>query len=184
MGYVFIGGIPCAGKSYLAEKIAKENGMIHVNPDFLREEMEKDKNLEPWVNFFRNLDEEKYLESTTAEKHWENIRKQSEAFWPLLLEKIESVRKNNQFVIFETENILPHLALRDLDFPGVYLLGESVETIFERNKLSPRWGSTEDLQRKEAEMFFDWVRPILQKEAEDYGYKTFSNAEEAEKEIL
>ena len=71
--------------------------------------------------------------------------------------------------IFEGVNILPHLAHCDLNFKGIILLGESFEVILERNKKDPRWGQTEELQKKEAEK---------------YGFKTFSDPMLAEKELL
>ncbi len=184
MNYVFIGGIPASGKSYLANKIAKVTGALHVNLDDLREKMLKDPNLEPWVNYFWNLDEEKYYNTATCEEQWQNLVNQSEAFWPTTLKKVEDYKKKGQPAIFEGVNILPHLVAKDPDFSGVFLLGSSVEEIFERNTRAPRWGNTEELQRIEAEAFFNCERPNYQREAEKYGYKTFTDNTEAEKELL
>jgi adenylate kinase family enzyme len=61
MKYVFIGGTITAGKSFLAKKIADENGAIYVEIDLLREEMVKDPKLKPWVNWYTDQDEEEYL---------------------------------------------------------------------------------------------------------------------------
>ena len=184
MNHAFISGIPTAGKSFLAEKIARERNMLHVDMDELRGEMAQDPELKKWVSFFSDQDEEQYWANTTCEQNWRNLIKQSEAFWPTFLNKINEVVKAGKPAIFEGVNILPHLAKRDLLFPGIYLLGESFDVTFQRNKKDSRWGETEVLQRKEAEMFFYYEGEMYRKEAEKYGYKTFRDIVEAEKEIL
>lgn len=184
MSYTFIGGIPASGKSYLAKIVAEKTGAFHFDVDTLRKEMSKDPQLEYWVNFFWNQDEEEYLKNTPCEKHWENLVKQSEAFWPTILNKVNELEKSHKAVIIEGVNILPHLAKGDFKFPGIYLLGKSFEEIFERNKQNPRWGQTEQLQKLEAELFFNCERPKYKDEAEKYGYKTFDNSNDAEKEVL
>lgn len=184
MGYVFIGGIPASGKSYLARKIAEKTGAFQLDIDTLRKEMSIDPQLEYWVNFFWNQNEHDYLTKTPCEDHWQNLVKQSEAFWPTILKRIKEVMESNKSAIFEGVNILPHLAKRDLNFAGVYLLGESFEQILERNKENPRWGQTEEVQKLEAELFFSCERPKYKEEAEKYSYKTFDNSELAEQEVL
>lgn len=194
MSHVFISGIPTSGKSYLARKIAEKTGAFHLDTDTLRREMSEDPALKYWVDFFWNQDEEEYLTNTSCKDHWQNLVKQSENFWPTILKRIKEVMRTNKSAIFEGVNILPHLANKDLNFPGVYLLGESFEQILERNKKNPRWGQTEQLQRLEAELFFNCERPKYKAEAEKYGYnngvvasfayKTFDNSELAEQEVL
>lgn len=184
MQNVFIGGIPASGKSYLAEKIARTTGALHVKIDAWRDEMAIDPKLEYWVNFFWNLNEEEYWRTATCDEQWGNIQKQSEAFWPTILRRIKETQKTGKPAIFESVNILPHLASRDLNFGGVFLLGESFEEIFERNKREPRWGKTEELQRKEAEAFFGCERSMYKSEAEKYGFKTFTNSRDAEGALL
>lgn len=184
MSYIFISGIPATGKSYLAEKVAETCGMLHIKIDHWRNELRKDKNLKEWVDFFWNKNEKEYWERTSCDEQWENIVKQSEAIWPEILRKIKEIQKTRKSAIFEGVNILPHLASRDLNFSGIVLLGESFEKIFERNKKDPRWGKTEDLQRKEAEAFWNCERPHYQKEAKIYHFKTFTNPAEAEKALL
>ena len=132
--YIFISGIPASGKSYLAQKIAKDFEMMHVDVDDWREEMTKDINIKRWVNFFFDKDEKKYWQNTTCEKHWQNLVKQSEAFWEVIIRKINKIIEDDKSSLFEGVNILPHLAAKDLKFPGIFLLGESFETILERNK--------------------------------------------------
>lgn len=184
MSYVFIGGIPASGKSYLARKLAEKTGAFHLDTDTLRKEMSADPQLEYWVNFFWNQSEEEYLTKTSCEDHWQNLVRQSESFWPTIRKRIKEVMGSNKSAIFEGVNILPHLANKDLDFPGIYLLGESFEQIFERNKKNPRWGNTENLQKLEAGLFFNCERPKYKEEAEKYGFKTFTNSELAEQELL
>lgn len=182
--YIFIGGTPASGKTYLAKKVAEKVGAFHFDLDTLRQEMSKDPKLEYWVNFFFNLDEEKYLKETSCEDHWKNLVGQSEAFWPTILNKVKETIQTHKSAIFEGVNILPHLAKKDFSFPGIFLLGESFDQIFERNKQNPRWGQTEELQRQEAELFFNCDRPKYKEEAEKFGYKTFDKFSEAEQEVL
>lgn len=182
--YLFISGIPASGKSSLAKKTAKKTRAFHLDIDALRREMAKNPKLEPWANFYWNQDERKYLTGTPCKEQWSNLVRQSEAFWPTILEKIGEVKKFHKIAIFEGVNILPHLAHKDLDFSGIVLLGESMEQIFKRNKKAPRWGKTEELQRLEAEIFFNCERENYKREAEKYGFKTFTSSEEAEKELL
>lgn len=183
MKYAFIGGIPRAGKSELAEKVARATGAVHIDIDEWREEMGKDPNLEPWVNFFWNKNEGEYWKIVNCEEHWENLKKQSEALWPAIIRRANEIIKSGKPAIFEGVNILPHLTAKDFNFPGIFLLGESLEVIFERNKKDPRWGQTETLQKKEAEMFFFCERPRYEREAKKYGFKTFTDPNEAEKEL-
>jgi hypothetical protein len=184
MGYAFISGIPASGKSYVAKKVADKAGTVHVDLDKLRMEMLKDPKLEPWVSFFWNHDESEYWENTNPEKHWANLNKQSEAMWPFILKHIKGVQEKEKSAIFECVNILPHLAKRDLTFPGVYLLGESMEVILERLAIIPRWGDSALLQKKEAEYFYMHEGKKYKSAAGKYGYKSFSDNKEAEKELL
>src|SRR3989344_9303191 len=184
MAYVFIGGIPASGKSHLAQTISNETGTFHFSTDNLREEFSKDPQLERWVNFYLNLGEKDYYTNIPCKKQWENLVNQSEALWPKTLESIKQIMQAHPTAVFEGVNILPHLAKKDLDFPGIFLLGESVEQIFGRNKENPRWGRTEELQKMEAEAFFHCEGKMYKEEAEKYGYKTFRSSEEAKAEVL
>ena len=42
MKYAFISGIPASGKSYLAAKVAKTVGALHIEIDELQKEMSND----------------------------------------------------------------------------------------------------------------------------------------------
>ena len=169
MNCAFISGIPASGKSYLAAKVARELGIRHIAVDDWREEMACDPELKKWVNFFFDLEEEEYWRTTSPEEQWENIRKQSEAFWPTIARKIKEVQRSGEGTIFEGVNLLPHLVRKDLDVEGIVLLGESLDLIWERNRMDPRWGKTEELQKKEAEAFWYGERPRYQSEAGDLG---------------
>ena len=184
MKNVFISGIPASGKSYLADKIAESLGVQHVAIDDWREEMKEDPVLKKWVDFFWNQDEAEYWRTTNCDQQWENLKNQSEAFWPKILAKIKEIQKTGKGAIFEGVNILPHLARRDFDFDGVVLLGESYEKILERNKKDLRWGSTEGLQVQEAKAFWDCERSKYESEAKKYSYKIFSDAILAEEELI
>lgn len=182
--FCFIGGIPAVGKSTLAKDISSITGCDVVNFDKLRLEMEKDQNLRPWVNYFADQDETAYWEKTNCDEHWQNLVKQSEMFWPTFQKVIEEKINHNKPVIFEGVNILPHLAKQSFSFQGIYFIGDSFKTIFERNKKDPRWGNTEELQKKEAEIFFYCEGPKFKKEAEKYGYKVFTDYNEAKNELI
>lgn len=184
MKYIFIGGIPTSGKSFLAEKIAKAKNMAYVDIDAWRQEMEKNPDLEPWVNFYWKLNEKEYFKNTSCNEQWANLKNQSEALWPEIKYRINKIIKSRKPTIFEGVNLLPHLVKRDFKFPGIFLLGKSLEETLERNKKDPRWGKTEELQKMEAESFFFCERIHYKQEAEKFGFKTFENINEAEKEIL
>jgi len=81
-------------------------------------------------------------------------------------------------------SMLPHLAKRDVDFPGVCLIGSSYEEILKRNITSPRWGNTRELQELEARSFFEVERPRYKAEAGVCGYPVFESADEAFKVLI
>jgi predicted kinase len=180
MNSVFIGGIPNAGKSTLAKKLAKEFGMNHIDLDLFREQIWQNPELRYWEDFFSNMDELQYWNETSMEDHWENIKKQSEAFWVVFLQEIRNKMKNGP-VVFEAVNVLPHLAKQE-GFNGVYLIASSIDEIYERNKVRPRWGETDDLWKIEAEKFYQ-EGEFYKKEAEALGYKVFTNPVEAQEEL-
>ena len=184
MKYVFISGIPASGKSYLAAKIAKAIGILHIEIDEWQEEMKNDPELKKWVNFFWDQDEAEYWRTTNCDKQWENLKNQSEAFWPAILKRIKDIQNSGKPAIFEGVNILPHLASQDLDFEGIILLGESFEKILERNEQNPLWGQTKELQRMEAEAHYNCERLKYKAEAEKYGFKIFADPKKAEEELL
>jgi len=61
---LFITGIPTAGKSYLAKKLAEQVGGICVSIDNLRIELSKDLRYERCVSFYSNQDERSYYSNT------------------------------------------------------------------------------------------------------------------------
>ena len=70
---LFITGIPTAGKSYLAKKLAKEVGGIAVILDDLRESLVSKDEYKKHVEFYLNQDEETYLKTKTTEEHWGDL---------------------------------------------------------------------------------------------------------------
>ena len=48
----------------------------------------------------------------------------------------------------------------------------------------PRWGTTDDLQKREAEWFFVHEGGMYRKEANKYGYKVFNDIKKAENELV
>lgn len=176
---LFITGIPTAGKSYLAKKLADEVGGICVSVDNLRVELEEDEKYKKWVNYYLDQDEETYYKTTTSEERLGNLLKQSSGLWSGILNEIEKYAHENKPVVFEGVNILPCLASTDLDFKGIVLLGTSFEETLKRNIAEPRWGETVELQKLEADEFFFTQRPYYKSEAEKFGYLTFETPDEA-----
>jgi len=176
---LFITGIPTAGKSHLAKKLAAEVDGIIVLLDDFRETLASRERYKPWVNFYLDQDEETYLTKTTPDDMWKNLVAQSEALWSAFLEKINSYASEQKPVIFECVNILPHLAHQDIEFPGIVLIGDTYEKILERNRMAPRWSAKAHLQELEAKTFFHIERPHYKAEAEKYGYPIFKNSDDA-----
>lgn len=176
---LFITGIPTAGKSYLAKKLAEEVSGICVSVDDMREELSKDERYKKWVNYYLDQDEKTYYTTTTYDEQWKNLVAQSEGFWPGILTGLAQYANEDRPVIFEGVNILPHLAHRDLQIPGIAIIGRSLKETFERNKKEPRWGATEELQKLEADAFFNGERPHYKDDAEKFGYPVFQTPDEA-----
>ena len=176
---LFITGIPTAGKSYLAKKIAEEVGGICVSVDDMREELSKDERYKKWVNYYLDQDEYIYYTTTNYDEQWKNLRAQSEGFWPGILARLVQYADEDRPIIFEGVNILPHLAHRDLQIPGIAIIGRSLEETLERNMREPRWGATEELQKLETDAFFNGERPHYKEDAEKYGYPVFETPDDA-----
>jgi 2-phosphoglycerate kinase len=176
---IFITGIPTAGKSYLAAKLARKVGGVCISVDGFREDLAQDKNYKKWVNFYSDQDEYTYYTTTSYDEQWANLVRQSEGFWPGILKKIRQYGLKNNPIIFEGVNILPHLAHKDLTIPGIAIIGRSFEETLDRNKKDPRWGKTEELQRLEAKAFFYGERPHYKEESEKHGYLVFETPDEA-----
>src|SRR5687768_13344071 len=101
MSYVFIGGIPASGKSYLAREISSETGAPYWGLDSLRRGMSKDPQLKCWVDYYRNLNEEDFHRNTTCDDRWQILCRQSETLWPKLLEHINKTMAKYPSAIFE-----------------------------------------------------------------------------------
>jgi 2-phosphoglycerate kinase len=176
---LFISGIPTAGKSYLARLLAKKVNGTAVLLDDYRESLSKNDTYKKWTDFYLNQDELKYLTDTSPDEQWANLVSQSEGLWPAFLKEIEKYRSETKPVIFECVNMLPHLVKRDLNFPGVVLIGTSFEETLKRNQRDPRWGDSPTLQDLEAKYFFYVERPRYQAEAKKYGYNVYETADKA-----
>lgn len=184
MKYVFIGGIPTAGKSFLAKKIADKIGAIYVEIDLLREEMLKDPKLKPWVNWYTNQDEEEYFKKTDNDLGWTHLKNQSEAYWQTIEKKVNQIKKTGKKAIFEGYNLLPHLVSKYFDFDGIYLGAPKPEEILRRIKMKKRWGEEDKLHKMEVKFFIECFDYNFKKDAKKHGYKCFSDSIGAEKEIL
>ena len=174
---IFITGIPTAGKSYLAKRLADAVNGIHVQVDHIRKNVKDHPEYEKHVNFYYKQDKGTYYRTTTYDEQWKNLVDQSEGIWPEVLEKIDAYRNEIRPVIFEGVNILPHLAKKDLSFGGVCIIGKSLEDVIKRNTEDPRWDDTEIEIQSEA--FFFGERPRYRAEAEKYGYPVFESSDDA-----
>lgn len=174
---LFITGIPTAGKSYLADKLAKYANGIHVQVDHIRKNVKNHPEYSKWVNFYYNQDKGTYYRNTNYDEQWKNFVLQSEGIWPEVLARMNEYKDEVKPVIFEGVNILPHLASKDLDFPGIVIAGESLERTIQRNTEETRWGDTEIEIQSEA--FFFGERPHFIEEGKKYGYEVFTTNDEA-----
>lgn len=183
--YAFIGGTSASGKTYTAKEFAKRSGLpIHiVSIDDFRKEFAKDPKLKYWVDVLWNKNEDEYWETITYEKDIQNLIKQSEAFWPRILQVVKETKKLYKHAIFEAINIQPHLARKGLDFPGLFLINEDKQVLLERFKKAPRWGKTEKLQKLEIEFLLKHDVKFIKEEAKKYGYKVFNNSDDVIKEL-
>ena len=183
--YAFIGGTSAAGKTHIAKEFAKSSELlIHVvSIDDFRKEFAKDPKLKYWVNVLWNKNEDDYWKTITYEEDIGNLVNQSEAFWPRILEIVKKTKKLYEHAIFEAIIIQPHLAKKDLDFPGFFLINEDKQTLQDRFEKLPRWGKTEKLQRTEIEFLLKHDVKFIKQEAKKYGYNVFNNSEDAMREL-
>jgi dephospho-CoA kinase len=199
---IFITGIPTAGKSYLARKLLNATGGYCLETDNLYEELGRDPRFEEWARFFEDNDEHAYYTENDPKRQWAILSEMHEKLWPGVLERIRAyeagdiptksklagfLRKpfsQKRLLVFEGINILPHLARKDLDFPGVVLVGKSYEEVLTRNRERPRWGKTEEMIQMGANAFWSVERPRYIAEAQSCGYKIFEDADEAYEEAL
>lgn len=177
---LFITGIPTAGKSYLAKKLKDELGAKHVELDDLREGLISHPEYGKWISFYYNQDERMYLENTSPEDKWKHLVKQSEEIWPVFKEEIKKYNDEEGLVVFESVNLLPHLIQRDFpESKQIVLIGESLELTYKRNQESPRWGDTDELQKLEADNFFNVERPRYIEAAKNNNLPVFESADDA-----
>lgn len=179
---MFIGGNPVSGKTTLAREIAASTGSIHLDLSRFRAEMRQDESLRYWTDFFLNQAEWAYWQDHRIEQHWENMTRRAEAFWPFLHQKIQEATDEYPSVIIEAGTLMP-AQLATLDFSGVYLIGTNQETIYQRLRKTPCWGTCSSLQRMEAAMFAQ-EGEMLRSEAAEYGFPVFEDPQEALEALL
>lgn len=180
--HLFIGGPPTSGKSYLAEKISQEMGTLHICTDKLRKKITfNDESFFVWKEFFISKPSE-YWDLVTGEEYVKDCRLQTEAFWPKLVEEIKQLQLEHVAVIFEGVDMLPDLVRRDLDLEGIYLVCKSEGESYLRNK--ERWGESDKLLQRESVLYATDEAMEIRRLAGEFGYKVFSNSQEAEAELL
>ncbi len=183
--YAFIGGTSAAGKTYVARAFAKQSKLpIHVvSIDDHRREFAKDPKLRYWTDILWNKNEEKYWKTITYKEDIGNLIKQSEAFWSRILEVVKRTKKLHKHALFEAINIQPHLAKRDFDFTGFFLINEDSPTLLKRLKEHPRWGKTEELQKLEVAFLLKHDVPFVKQQAKKYKYKVVNDSNDAINEL-
>ncbi len=173
--YSFIGGPPTSGKSYLAEEIAKECGIQHVYVDRLRDKVAiSNPKLKLWRDFFNSKDGEYWL-SVTKKQYLNDCRNQTLALWKYIFNEITDLQKKYENIIFEGVDFLPDITRRDLDFDGIFIYCESIDESYQRNKLHPRIGKTEELQKREAILYAEYESSNIKDLAPKYGYQIFTS---------
>ena len=100
---LFITGIPTAGKSYLAKKLAAEVGGICVSVDDIREGLAEDERYRKWVNFYLDKNEFEYYSKSTPDELWADLVAQCEGLWSATLQKISEYENEERPVIRSEE---------------------------------------------------------------------------------
>ncbi len=177
MAHLFIGGNPVSGKTTLAREIANDTGGTLLNLDRFRSEMREEESLRYWTDFFLNQAEWAYWQDHTFEQHWDNMKRRAEAYWPFLRQKIQKAIDESPSVIVEAGTLMP-AQLATLGFSGVYLICTDQETIYQRLRKTPCWGTCSSLQRMEAAMYAQ-EGEMLRSEAAEYGFPVFEDSKEA-----
>lgn len=170
--YVFVGGTPAAGKSYTVKDFIRNSGIdiAYISIDDLRDQFKDDPALKYWVDFFWEKDEQEYWQNSSYEEDIQNLIQQSEAFWPKVKEKINSVIATEKNAILEGVNLLPHLVKEYPQVPALFIYSDDEQTLLERIKQDPRWGSEDHLQRMEARFFIEYDARFIKTEAPKHGY--------------
>jgi 2-phosphoglycerate kinase len=115
---LIITGIPTAGKSALAIRLAERLGGAVISTDVIRAHIRHDRRYQEWHEFYLRQDEHSYYASTDYDQQWQNLVQQSEGLWPGLLEFINRYKHDPRPIVIEGVNLLPHLVHRDLSFPA------------------------------------------------------------------
>lgn len=174
---ILIGGAPCAGKSFLAQKLLEKFHIPWVSTDtireFMREVVPKDK-----YSVLREFDGdvESYFKNHTAEQIFNNHHKQSIAVWDGVKAWINKNYNWKQYVI-EGVAILPELLKRDFDgdprIKPIFLMDNDSDRILDVIHTRGLWDEAgeypESVNEKEREwvlIFNEWMK----KECEKYGY--------------
>lgn len=171
---LFVTGISAAGKSTLVKPLLG-NGLVRVGTDDVWRQVPPDSaaaRLAARFRFESDQDEADYLDGSTADSLWADIREQSVALWPHVVEVAKQHVADGQSVVLEGINMLPSLIVPELGFSGLMLCAPDALTIAERLVARPRWSKLPELQRREADLLYRWVQPALAAEAERYGVPT------------
>lgn len=170
----FIGGTSFAGKTTLAKRLRKEFGVEIVSLDSEHWRYSQGKELPYSKSFFAEL-------AGSTSRYWGHEVRRAEFMTPhflYLLSQLESSSKHN---LFDGVHLVPHVA-RGLGLEGVYLVHESIDTLFDRiesRRKKEKKGARED------SWWLNMVRSIwfcserVREEGTQYGYNVFDNSEEA-----
>lgn len=178
---VFVVGVNASGKSTLVRALV-EAGFVRVCADDVWRTVPSGSRAAELAGRFKFASDEaeaSYLDSSTPESLWADIREQSVALWPYALRVTRSLLDGGVPVVLEGINMLPSLVVPTLGFGGMLLAIDDPTVIAARLAERPRWSKRPDLQRREAELLCGWVQPALRREAEQHGVAVTSNPVEA-----
>lgn len=132
---ILIGGAPTVGKSYVADKIARELNLPWISTDTIREQMRKVLKKKDYPNLFYYANAtakmaEEHLGKTSAKQIVKNCNAESVDVWNGVMSLMGEVSGS---LIIEGVAILPRLVkglkIKNKQFKTIFLVDENVERI-------------------------------------------------------
>ncbi|OGJ12062.1 hypothetical protein A3K62_02265 [Candidatus Pacearchaeota archaeon RBG_16_35_8] len=182
---ILIGGAPTAGKSYVAEKIAKELGIPWISTDTIREQMREivRKGDYPALFLHANATPEmgvQFLNKNSPKKIMEIVNKEGEDVWKGVRALMETDYNWDHYII-EGVAILPSLVSKFINknkgIKVLFLVDENKErikkTIFTRGLWDEAKKYPNDVKEKEVEWVIEFNN-FIKKEAKKYNFPVVS----------
>lgn len=176
---ILIGGAPTAGKSTMAQLVAKRFGIPWISTDQIREIMratvsEKDY---PALFYTKGYTAERFLTEFSSEQIVKMEMEEGEEVWVAVKRLIEEEHTWEDGFVIEGVNILPHLVAKDFKndehIKAVFLVDEDAdrmrEAVFSRGLYDDADTYSDDVKEKEVEWSLLFSHK-LKTEVEKYGY--------------